>query len=34
MGKLREEVLGFVTVMPGRGSVSDSDDDVGGISCL
>lgn len=34
VGKLREEVLGFVTVMPGRGSVPDSDDDVGGISCL
>ena len=35
MGKLREEVLGLVTVsMSGRWSVPDSDDDVGGIFCL
>ena len=35
VGKLREEVLGLVTVsMSGWWSVPDSDDDVGGISCL
>ena len=35
VGKLREEVLGLVTVsMSGRWSVPDSDDDVGGIFCL